>query len=91
MSEEVDNIDVSDTDVLVLTTIDNPYNPKTNYDDWKQWDEDNGYYTEAYVGRLIVMEEEEFDVDDVFVLNDLIEKVYQDVLENDVLGVYMLI
>lgn len=77
-------------DNMVLTTIDNPYNPKTDYDKWKEWDEDNGYNTESYVARLIAMEGD-FDVDDDLTLNNLIDKVYHEILEHDVLGVYILI
>jgi hypothetical protein len=77
-------------DNMVLTTKDNPYNPKTDYDKWKEWDEDNGYNTESYVARLIAMEGE-FDVDDDLTINNLIDKVYHEILENDVLNVYILI
>jgi len=80
----------SNEDNLVLTTSDNPYNPKTNYDEWKQWDEDNGYYTESYVARMLDMEEE-FEVDDELKLKTLLEKVYHDILEHNILGVYILI
>jgi hypothetical protein len=77
-------------DVFVLSTIDNPYNPKTQYDEWKSWDEDSGYFTEQYIGRLLEMEGD-FDVDDEFTLNNLREKVIQDILENDVINLYILV
>lgn len=76
---------------LVLTTIDNPYNPKTDYDNWKEWDQDNGYYTEEFIARLIDMEEEDFDVDDDMKLNELRDRVIQEILEHDVLNVYALV
>jgi hypothetical protein len=74
----------------MLTTSDNPYNPRTDYDNWKQWDEDNGYYTESYVARLLDMEEE-FDSDNDIKTNLLLDKVYQEILEQNILGVYILI
>jgi hypothetical protein len=77
-------------DNQVLTTKDNPFNPKTDYDNWRQWDEDNGYYTESYVARLLEMEGN-FDVDNDLLINNLIDKVYHEILENDVLKVYMLV
>lgn len=86
MAEDV----INNEDDLMLTTIDNPYNPKTHYDEWKTWDEDNGHYTEEYVARLLEMEDD-FDVDDVIKIDTLLDKVYQDILEHDVIGVYMLI
>ena len=38
------------TDIL-LTTKDNEFNPFTQYDDWKKFDQDHGYNCEAYVMR----------------------------------------
>lgn len=39
------------TDIL-LTTKDNPFNPFTQYDDWKQYDQDYGFNTESYCMRV---------------------------------------
>jgi hypothetical protein len=83
-------VDETNVDELMLTTSDNPYNPKTDYDNWKQWDEDNGYDTESYVARVLAMQGS-FDIDDEFKINSLLDKAYQDILKNDVLGVYILI
>jgi hypothetical protein len=83
-------VDNTNVDELMLTTSDNPYNPKTDYDNWKQWDEDNGYDTESYVARVLVMQGQ-FDVDDEFKINLLLEKVYHEILTNNVLGVYILV
>lgn len=77
-------------DELMLSTIDNPYNPKTDYDMWKRWDKDNGYNTEEYIARLVKMEED-FDIDDDFMLNILTTKVVNDILENDDLNLYRLV
>ena len=46
---------ISDDDIL-LTTKDNPYNPFTQYDDWKYFDETEKHYnTEAYIAREVGM------------------------------------
>ena len=73
----------------VLSTIDNPYNPKADYAKWRQWDEESGYYTEAYVARLLMMEEG-FDIDDELGTIELTNKVINDILENDPLNLYAL-
>lgn len=86
-SESVTTLD----DNMVLTTRDNPFNPKEDYDKWKEWDEANGYYTESYVARLIDMEGVDFDVDDDLEINNLIDRVYHSILEHDILGVYILV
>lgn len=44
---------LKETEIL-LTTKDNPYNPFTEYDEWKYFDETmHHYYTEAYVAREV--------------------------------------
>lgn len=78
-------------DELMLTTKDNPFNPHEDYDGWKEWDESHGHNTEAFVARLLDMEGIEFDVDDDLLINALIDRVYNSILENDVIGIYKLI
>ena len=38
--------------VAALTTIDNPYDPFTQFDDWDSYDRLMGYNTAAYLGRI---------------------------------------
>jgi len=75
---------------LVLTTIDNPYSPKIQYEEWKRWDYENGYNTEEYIARLIVLDES-YDADDEFGLLELTNKVINEILENDTHEVYRLV
>lgn len=74
----------------MLTTIDNPFNPKTEYPKWQTWDIENGYNTEAYIARLLHMEDD-FDIDNDVLTNILTDKVIIDILENDLLDVYILV
>jgi phage-related protein len=87
--EEQQLIDVNESE-LMLTTIDNPHNPKTQYPQWKDFDSNRGYHTEEYIARLINMEED-YDVDDEVTLNRLTNKVINDILENDTLQIYRLV
>ena len=41
---------------VALTTIDNPFDPIENYDDWLHYDEEKGYYTNAYLARIAQIE-----------------------------------
>lgn len=36
----------------MLTTIDNPYNPFTQWDDWFQFDTSNGYHSLSLLARV---------------------------------------
>lgn len=41
----------------MLTTVDNPYNPFTDWDKWLKYDRDNGYYTNEYLARVAYTDE----------------------------------
>lgn len=77
-------------DNFMLTTIDNPFNPKTDYDNWKQWDQDHGYNTEEYIARLIVMDGN-YEIEDEFAMNLITRDVIDDILMNDTLNIYRLV
>ena len=74
----------------VLTTLDNPYNPKTHYRLWRQWDVDNHYNTEEYLARVINLPID-VDVVDSRELDILTQIAIYEILENDILGIYKLV
>lgn len=36
----------------LLTTVDNPYHPIDQYDEWRQFDMEHGYYTEQRLAKV---------------------------------------
>lgn len=42
----------NDNEVYMLTTVDNPFNPFDQFEEWYQFDVANGYNTCAYLARL---------------------------------------
>lgn len=67
-------------DEAMLTTIDNPWNPFTNFDEWKEFDlvnNHNTYETLAVLGSFGLLQsrlsEAEFDEHVVNTMNKLIE------------------
>lgn len=75
---------------MVLTTIDNPYNPKTDYVKWRIWDIDNGYNTEEYLARLTDIPDD-VDLGNDWIVNELGNEAVRIILDNDVLGIYKLV
>jgi hypothetical protein len=37
----------------MLTTVDNPYDPFTQFDEWDAYDRQAGYYTTAFLARVV--------------------------------------
>lgn len=66
-------------DEHMLTTVDNPFNPVEQFDEWNAWDQREGYNTLAYLARVTVTSDElspadqsaaiEQAMDDVVALN----------------------
>ena len=75
---------------IMLSTIDNPFNPFTQWNEWKRYDEDKKYYTCSYLARIAKTSDDlsEADYDQVilnaineivrFNINGLYKKVYED-------------
>ena len=62
------------TDVM-LTTIDNPFDPFTQWDDWKRFDEDMGYYTCNYLARIAITSDDASDADNDAAINIAIDEI----------------
>ena len=71
----------------MLTTIDNPFNPKENYKAWNLWDIDNGYNTASYLARIL----QNFKMVDDEWTQESIDKAQNIIIDNDMLGVYLII
>ena len=69
---------------IMLTTIDNPFNPFTQWDEWKSFDEDKGYFTCSYLARIAKTSDELSDVD----YELAIKKAINEICELNTLGLY---
>ena len=75
---------------VMLSTIDNPFNPFTQWDEWKRYDEDHKHFTCAYLARIAKtsddLSEADYDqavtdaIDEIvkFNINGLYTKVYEE-------------
>lgn len=71
-------------EVYMLTTIDNPYDPFTQFDEWYAYDERKGYCTCGYIDRIAKTSSELSASDQIFATNQAINEI----LEQNVLGIY---
>jgi hypothetical protein len=70
--------------VHMLTTIDNPFDPFMQFDEWYEWDQSSGYYTTQYLARLTITSSELSDVD-----QDLaIESAIDEIVRENITGTY---
>lgn len=68
----------------MLTTIDNPFDPFTQWDDWKRYDEDMKYFTCSYLARITKTSDDLSDAD-----NELaIENAINEIVQFNILGIY---
>lgn len=45
----------------LLTTVDNPWNPFTHFDEWNAWDQAAGHHTLAYAARVLDELSDDYD------------------------------
>lgn len=68
----------------MLTTVDNPFNPFTDFDEWNAYDMASGYYTMAFLARVTVTSHELSDLDQ----SQAIELAIDEIVRENVLGIY---
>jgi len=71
-------------DEVMLTTVDNPYDPFTQFEDWKAFDEFNGYYTCEYLARIAATSPDLSDADN----SAEMERAIDEICKINVLGIY---
>lgn len=68
----------------MLTTVDNPYDPFTQYKEWSAYDEEHGHYTPQLLARVAITSEELSETD-----QDLaIESAIDEIVEFNVSGIH---
>lgn len=68
---------MADSDIM-LTTVDNPWSPFTNWDEWYAYDEVAGYHTLALLGRVAVTSDELSDADYELAIANAIDEIVQE-------------
>lgn len=68
----------------MLTTIDNPFNPFTQWDEWLAFDTTSGYNSTGLLDRITITSDELSEADQVLALQQAIEEI----VLHDALGIY---
>lgn len=67
-----------------LTTFDNPFDPFEQFTSWFLYDEEKGYHSTAYLGRIARTSEQFSDEEN----NLEIEKAIDEIVKYDFLNIY---
>ena len=69
---------------VAITTIDNPYDPFTEFDKWFRYDTTRGYNTCAYLGRIAMTSKSLSDEENA----KAIEEAIDEIIKFDFLDIY---
>jgi hypothetical protein len=62
----------------MLTTVDNPYDPFTEWDDWYLFDSIAGYHTPSFLGRIVRESPDMSEADQVLAVQDAIDEIVRE-------------
>ena len=68
----------------MITTVDNPYDPFTDFEGWYAYDEAAGYHTSSFLARLVFTSDDLSEADQTLA----IEQAIDEMVEENVLGIY---
>jgi hypothetical protein len=59
----------------MLTTVDNPFDPFTEFDDWLGYDQSCGYETLCYLDRIVKTSDEMSEADQDLAIEQAIDEI----------------
>lgn len=68
----------------MLTTIDNPYDPFTQFEEWNAYDMQKGYHTCSYLARVTTSTDEFGDL----IENESIDRAMNEIVDLNLIGLY---
>ncbi len=68
----------------MLTTVDNPHDPFTDFDAWHRWDTSAGYYTSEFLARIAITSDDLSEADQ----DAALEQAIDEIVRENVLGLY---
>lgn len=62
----------------MLTTVDNPYDPSTQWDEWNEYDTRSGYHTNALLARIMISSPELSSADEDLAYEQAIDEIVRE-------------
>lgn len=62
----------------MLTTVDNPFNPFTDFDEWYVFDQAHGYNSLSVLARIIVTSDELSDADQDLAYTQAVDEIVRE-------------
>ena len=59
----------------MLTTVDNPFDPFTQFNEWFVWDESKGYHTSALLARIAKTSDDISESDQAVAIQNAIDEI----------------
>lgn len=60
---------------VYITTVDNPYDPRDEFEKWRQFDESKGYNTCGYLARIARTSDGLSDIDNSLAIEAAIDEI----------------
>lgn len=72
----IDPVETKEAEYM-LTTVDNPYDPFTQFENWLAFDEQKGYNTNGLLARLALTSNELSDEDNEMIVNHAVDDILE--------------
>jgi hypothetical protein len=75
---EMTTTDTTDPTEYMLTTVDNPFDPFTRFEEWMQYDVSMGYNTAAFLDRIAKVSYDLSQPDQALAIQNAIDEIVQE-------------
>ena len=66
---------MADTIEYMLTTVDNPFDPFTRFDEWLAYDTRMGYHSSAFLDRIAIVSNDLSEADQALAIQNAIDEI----------------
>lgn len=63
---------------FMLTTVDNPFNPFFEYEEWLNFDETEGYFSNELLARVVISSDEISEADQLLAIEYAIDEIIKE-------------